>query len=386
MSPVAPEIAVPVLVFEAPPPIRDTLSDDSPNAALRYLALREAHPLVQDEIGMVDLHLDGFRMIDWNDEAELEPTAYQAFLIEHQGFLESMAQASQIAHYNMQTDAAGYYGVVEREGPRVGMVGWMGNVRRLIRDDAIRAWVAGDHGAALDRVETMVRIARQLPRTSHAHSLDLLLASSWAGVALDLLDSMASHPSATGADRGRMRQIVALFDGPDPLDHFAAMRNTIASYDLFVSSELRETEGGAALWHMIGQVHAVDLVIDQIMKPMREAAAMLDGETDSTPSETYNHTMQTDAMIDAIIQQLDGLTVEDLRRSYRHAHPFVRIAIEELAKDDPELDVFRQIKEKLESDETGIPEILHLTVLRSYVHSHQRILRQRDDLHANLRD
>lgn len=383
-GPVAPELAAPVLVFESLPPIDDPIRLDAPNAALRFLALQASHPLSREEIGAVDLHLASFRMHDWDFEAEMDPVSYGAFLAGQQDFITAIADASRMDRYDMQPAAAGYYGVPDREDPRNSMVRWMNDVRRLLRDDAIRAWVEDDHKVAIGRVETMVRVARQIPRSTHAYTLDNLLSVSWAAGAIDLLEAMAADPEASRSDRDRIREVLGLLSGDDPLGHFENMRRVIASYDVLVSSELEDPNGGAALWRLVAEVHAVNVAIEEVMRPMRDAVSATSGADGSGEVEAPSRKDGWTAMVESILDQLDGLTAADLRRSYRTANPQVAKALAELNKDDPDPEVFSDISDALETDGTGIPDILHLSFLNTYVRTHRQFLRQRNELQRIL--
>lgn len=384
LDPVAPELAFPVIVFDPPAPLQEAISLDSPNAAMRLIALRREHPLERRSIGDVDIHLDEFRMIDWEEEAELDPAAHRRYLLEQQGVIASITEASRLDRFDLYPNSPGYRGRIEQDGPRTGMLSWIGIVRKLLKDDAVRAWIDGDRDAALDRVETMVRLARQVTWTSYADQLDRLYAQVLLGSSLDLLDAMLHHPATTNADRARMRAIVGLLDGRDPLGQYEALRRVVASYDLFVATGIAEPDGSPALWLVVGQIHAVDAATQLILKPHFGGLPSAPGNSDDVSNTHADQAEQLQALIDSIVAELDDLTIRDLRNSYRRAQPQVRTALDELAKENPDLEVFRTIRDKMSTDETGIPEVLHLPFLRSIVGTTQRILAHRDQVRAAL--
>lgn len=384
MSPVNPALASPVIVFDPPVALQEAISMDSPNAAMRLIALRRDHPLDRRSIGDVDIHLDEFRMIDWKDEAELDSAAHRRFLLEQQGVIASITEASHLDRFDLYPNSLGYRGRIEQSGPRTGMLSWIGVVRKLLKDDSIRAWIDGDRVAALDRVETMVRLARQMTWISHADPLDLLFAQILLASALDLLDAMLHHPATTNADRDRMRAIVGLLDGRDPLGQYEALRRVVASYDHFVATGIAEPEGSPALWVVVGQMHAVDAATQLIVKQQIGSLYPAPGSSDDASNTQADQAEQLQALIDSIVAELDDLTIRDLRNSYRRAQPLVRTALDELAKENPDLEVFRLIRDELSTDETSIPEILHLPFLRSMVGTTNRILAHLDQVRSSL--
>lgn len=386
LKPLAPELASEIMLFEAPPPLQGPISLGSPNAAMRYLAIREAHPLDQASLGWVDTDLDRFGMVDASDDPRHDPAAHREYLIAQQPVIGLIAEASRLEEFDLHPGSRGYRGGPDPDGARAGIMSWMSRVRRLLQDDAVRAWVDGDHAAAIGHAEIMVRIARQRTRTSYPDALDHLLANAWAGAALELLEAMASHPDRTEQDRVRMLHALELLGGSDPIGHFANMRRVLASYDQLVALGLVEPQGSLALWHTVAQAHAIDTVIDSVMKPFEEAAGELVRSGAPATDPLKHPAIEVDALIRAIASELDDLTIDDLRKSYRQARPWVSVAMDELAAAEPDPITLRRIQSELELDETGIPDVLQLTVLSRYVESHQRNLERRERVREALED
>lgn len=362
------------------------ITPDSPNAALRLMALQRPHPLDREDLGAVDLHLASFRMHDWDHEAEMDAAAHRVFLIEQQGLIASVIDASRMGLFDLYPGAQGLSAVPDPDERRRALWRWMSSVKYLLRDDAVRAWVDGDHAGAIERAAAMMRIARQLSGMPHADVMYSLVADRWAADALELLATMASHPSATHADRAAIRAALAVLDGADPLRLLVRTRRTIAAYDVVIADGLRVPDGSAELWGLIAQIHAADLLAEAIMRPMREALHAMDPESPAPSEGPAGLSTWMESNLPIVLEELGGMTADDLRRAYRRARPLVRVALDELAAHPPDRKILRSLRDRVEKDDTGIAALLGLPSLDLIVRAHLELMDARQAVWEMLED
>jgi len=376
-SPIAPRFARPVFVTDPPPPILEAPSAGSPNAALRYMALIAEVRDDPFQTGILEQGCELFDIGDWDDDLPSE-AAYRAYLSGRRRVLEAIGAASELDSFDAYPGATGYHDMRDRSEPRSRLVPGMRDLTRLLRDDAIRAWVDGEHTVAVSRIETMFRMAMQSGRSGRGPLLDGLVAHSIMAQGLELLGGMARCPELDGDAASRMRAALDLIEGDDPLGFYPHARDIAASYDAFVAAGLSEPEGGVPLWISITRAQLGNAWIEEVL------GQFMAGLEPDTSGQESGLAVDSEGVVRTAVCSLGGIDADGLRCTYQEARPLVRQAIDELAREKPRQSVFEGIANRVSDDETGLTDILHLGVLTRSIRQYQRALAERDGIRGRL--
>jgi|GEM_PF-5828188 len=365
------------------PTYRGEVSVHSDDAILRYLAFAE---MLQDEISpdsyFVEPDLGSFQA-DRYEGDPLDTERYRAYLEDRRGVLDLIGEASKLDRYDEIDSPPIYYDGYSKTDPRIESYGAITFIRYTLTNDAVLAWTSDDHERAINRLWSMVRIAKQIVGSSNAGFVHHSQAKELLSDCLELIELMILDEQCTGNDRIELRRLLNKVGGHDPLDAYTNLARHINSLNRWVGQQLEIEEGGYALWTTLAVHHGLKAMLDQLMAPFEEALDRIgEGEIGNPESEPITFPPKFDAMrgLKEVIDQLDGVTIEMLRETYAAAQPDIELALHELRNESVSAETIMGVSERAEEDPTGLSSVMLIPYIGSRIEQYQEVLGHRDEL------
>ena len=243
----SPTPSLPVKYGQRAPTYRGEVSVHSDDAILRYLAFAE---MLQDEISpdsyFVEPDLGSFQA-DRYEGDPFDTERYRAYLEDRRGVLDLIGEASKLDRYDEIDSPPIYSDGYSKTDPRIESYGAITLIRYTIKNDAVLAWSTDDHERALNRLSSMVRIAKQLVGNPNAGFIHHSQAETLLIDCLELIELMILDERCTGNDRMDLRGLLNQTNGHDPLDAYTNLAREINSLNRWVGQQLEIEEGGYAL-------------------------------------------------------------------------------------------------------------------------------------------
>ncbi len=370
---------LPVYVLEREPALTEDISLNSLDAAIRYLAIRESflgdnspnsHDVVHDR-------WDRFIAVRFEDDVE-DTAVYVAYLEDRQELFQYIAKASELTRFqDYGYEPAFYEGTRDKADPRRDLYRTLRTISISLGDDAQRNWINGDRAKALERIDTVFSVSLQMQHAPTYQTMDSIMSMAIAGVGLRRISLMIERGNPSAEDRERMLQSLQLLDGPDPLNAIGARRIMICSYHKWLETQLVKPEGTLELWTFIARYLSANAFVGELF---RNAVSNADiGLPDPEPEMTEQQ------MIDVIVAELEEISIEMIRDQYEASLPLLEDMLRELHSDTPDLNLIKAIQDQTMDDETGVSDILGISVTHTLLRKLRRFLDERDSLVDQLK-
>ncbi len=374
---------LPVKYGQRAPTYRGEVSVHSDDAILRYLAFAE---MLQDEISpdsyFVEPDLGSFQA-DRYEGDPLDTERYRAYLEDRRGVLDMIGEASKLDRYDEIDSPPIYYDGYSKTDPRIESYGAITLIRYTLKNDAVLAWTSDEHERAINRLSSMVRIAKQMVGKPNAGMMDSMKSQTFIREYLDLIELMIHNEGCTTNDRIKLRRLLNELNGHDPLGTYSICARQLNSLNRWVGQQLEIEEGGYQLWTTLALHYGITAMLDQFMAPFEEAIDRIgDGEIGNSESDPITFPPKLDTMqgLKEIIDQLDGVTIEMLRETYAAAQPDIELALHELRNESVSAETIMGVSERAEEDPTGLSSVMLIPYIGSQIEQYQEVLGHRDEL------
>lgn len=381
---------LPVYAIDPEPLFTGEISVDSNDAAIRYLAMRD---LLTGEVSC-DTHVpdwdrwDQFIVIRFDD---VEDTAtYRDYLQQQQSLFDSIDLTSRMVRFYQFDQPIGYFdGPVLRDDPRRNLLNTIRIIAITLGNDAKRHWIEGNHDMAILRIQTIFRIAKQIQLKQTAFGIDVLVAISVANVGLIRAEQMLNTEPLGDQDMLLFSQALSVLDGDDPLGFYCERSRSIRSYESFLKSQVIPQHGTAELWLYIARMLGVSEIVNNLIQGPLGAPItvnLLSGDAEPSPvASDYLTTIDVDALLDSIEDDLDGIDIQLIRKMISEYEPFVDTVVSELDSRNPDLVVLKEIDTMVENDESTVSNILGIAYISGMTWQYTGVLDLRDELNRRVR-
>lgn len=372
------EQILPVHVLQEEPAFTSELTLQSPDGAVRYMAMRsmlegEVSPNTHD---VEHDRWDRFIAIRFADDVE-DTETYFEYLKARQELFDQFRHASLLASFGDFGEEPAYFeSRLPQDDPRRVLLGTMRLITLALADDAQRLWIQGDHATAIERIRTIFHIAMQMKLDESYESLDGMVAVAIANVGLKRIRRMSQTEQATPEQIRSMLGAVELLSGEDPLGVYCERRRTMCSYQAWLADQLESPDGTLELWALIARFHEANELVGQLFRNAINNTDMGLPEPDLG--------LTNEQILEQLINELDEISVSMIRAQYLRCEPLVNTAMRELESGSPDIEVIAALGLQLEDDPTGVSDILGLSTLESFLRAYQMFLEERDSVHNLL--